>query len=133
MSAPGRPAAVPHRPHPPAPADLARWLALRLYRGHRAEPVRVLEALAAVAAARAAARPPAGTPDVARLPAHDPAARLCLRVARRALAGAQPPELAGATRWHRASADPPWARGRVPCAEFGDYLFYRDNDGEEGA
>jgi hypothetical protein len=126
MSASGRPTAIPHGPEPAAPRDLARWLALRLYRGHRSEPVRVLEALAAVEAARLSARPPAGTPQADARPADTPAGRLCLRLARRALAGAVPAGLEGADRWHRTGADPAWARGHVPCAELGGYLFYRN-------
>jgi hypothetical protein len=124
VNARSRPAAVPYRPQPPDGEELVQWLALRLYRRHRAEPVRTLEALAAVEAARLAARPPAGTPARAPLPAGDPAAGLCRRIARRALAGSRPPGLASAVRWHRAATEPAWARGRLPCAEIGGFLFY---------
>lgn len=120
----GRPALIPHARRPASEAELADWLARRLHARHRGQPVRVLEALAAVLVARLAhdGRPPA--PAGPPLPA-DPHLAVCRRIARRALAGAPAPaEAAGATRYHHADVHPAWARGRMPCGTLGDFVFY---------
>ncbi len=50
----------------------------------------------------------------------------CIRIARRAAAGALADPTGGATHYHAASANPPWARGKAPSAEIGGHLFYGD-------
>jgi hypothetical protein len=121
----GRPALTPHRPGPATPDALAAWLAGRLYARHRGEPVRVLEAIAGVLVRRLALDGPAGAPSPVPLPAGDPHAAVCRRVARRALAGGTgPAETAGATRYHNADIAPPWALDRVPLATVGGFHFY---------
>ena len=50
----------------------------------------------------------------------------CLRIARRAVAGALVDPTDGATHYHGAAANPPWARGRAPGVEIGGHLFYAD-------
>lgn len=106
--------------------DDAARIALRLYRVHRGESIRALEALAVAEANRlqaAGARPrPGRTPAP---PPTDARYRACLRAARRALAGTLVDEVAGATRYHRREAEPPWARRRIPAVEIGGFLFYR--------
>ena len=48
----------------------------------------------------------------------------CLRIARRAITGALDDPTHGATHYHGAAANPPWARGRAPSAEIGGHVFY---------
>ncbi len=55
----------------------------------------------------------------------DPGFLMCRRIARRAVAGALPDASGGALLWHDALRLPPWAVGRVPCAELGGLAFYR--------
>jgi hypothetical protein len=50
---------------------------------------------------------------------------LCRRVARRALCGSLADPTQGANAFHRIEASPPWARGLLPVAMYGSYLFYR--------
>ena len=50
----------------------------------------------------------------------------CLRIARRAAAGALIDPTGGATHYHGQKANPPWARGRAPSAEIGGHVFYAD-------
>jgi N-acetylmuramoyl-L-alanine amidase len=50
---------------------------------------------------------------------------LCRRVARRALRGCLADPTRGANAFHRIEASPEWARGLLPVATFGPYLFYR--------
>ena len=120
----GRPALIPHAARPASDAELVDWLARRLHARHRGEPVRVLEALAAVLVARLRARQAPNAPAGPPLPA-DPHLAVCRRIARRALAGAAvPAEAAGATRYHHADVHPAWARGRMPCGTLGDFVFY---------
>ncbi len=52
--------------------------------------------------------------------------RICLRIARRAVSGALADPTQGATHYHAASAHPPWAAGREPCAVIGRHKFYND-------
>lgn len=139
----------------PAPAvsnakDAIDTLARTLWAEARAQPVRGIEALAAVilnragraaadglapsARVAAACRDPAGFacwdeghPDNAAMLAvagTDLVFATCLRVARRALAGLLPDPTGGATRYHNRSDHPIWAAGRSPSAEIGDRLFY---------
>ena len=120
----GRPAMMPHGRRAATDAELADWLARRLHARHRGEPVRVLEAIAAVLVARlrrdGAPPAPAGS-----APAGDPQLPVCRRIARRALAGtAAPAEAAGATGYHHADVLPAWARGRMPSGTLGDFIFY---------
>lgn len=50
----------------------------------------------------------------------------CLRIARRAVAGALEDPTNGATHYHAKGSFPPWARGRKTSAEIGNHLFYND-------
>lgn len=52
--------------------------------------------------------------------------RICLRIARRALAGSIDDPTKGATHYHTRAVAPAWARGREPSAEIGSHLFYND-------
>lgn len=49
----------------------------------------------------------------------------CLRIARRALAGALPDLTRGATHYHADYVSPDWARGETPTLIIGRHLFYR--------
>lgn len=128
-------------------------LARTLWGEARGEPVRGLEAVAAVVMNRvhrarlrggywwggsvvAVCRAPEqfacwtpGDPNYAAqqsvLPG-EPVFGTCLRIARRTLAGVLPDPTAGATHYHADSSYPGWARSRVPCAEIGSLLFYND-------
>lgn len=48
----------------------------------------------------------------------------CLRVARRAIAGAVDDATDGATHYHAKAVSPPWAKKKSPSAEIGNHLFY---------
>jgi len=50
--------------------------------------------------------------------------QVCLRVAGRAVTGALEDPTGGATHYHTLATNPPWARGRAPSAEIGGHLFY---------
>ena len=50
----------------------------------------------------------------------------CLRIARRAVAGALDDPTRGATHYHAGSATPPWAAGRTPSAVIGRHRFYNN-------
>lgn len=56
----------------------------------------------------------------------DPAFAACLRIARRAMAGTIADPTGGATHYHTLDTHPAWATGRVPCAQIGNHLFYKD-------
>ena len=56
-----------------------------------------------------------------------PAYASCLRIARRAMAGAIHDPTGGATRFHLIDAAPDWARGMLPCATLGGFVFYRQD------
>jgi N-acetylmuramoyl-L-alanine amidase len=129
----------------------AEVLALTLWGEAGDRPVRAMEAVASVVMARVrlAARPggPAhlgqGVAGVCRapfqfacwhpghprhaalmeLPAAAPDA--ACRVAARAIAGALPDPVAGATHYHDSAALPCWALGVAPTAEIGGLVFYR--------
>lgn len=114
-----------------------------------AEPVRTCEALAAAIVNQASyplasetARSDAGSHirRAARLAAcvdatcsqplaaapdpDDPLYASCLRVARRAIAGALRDPTAGAVRFHALAHRPSWAEGLSPKALIGSFLFY---------
>ncbi len=163
MAAPAlSPAAAP--PSPPAPVNQNRLalgaaretaidiLARTLWGEARNQPVRGIEAVAAVVLNRVALATerggwwwgdgvvavcrhprafPCWSPGGPELPkllavkAGDPVFDTCLRVARRAVAGVLPDATHGATHYHPASAHPIWAAGELPTAEIGTTLFYR--------
>jgi N-acetylmuramoyl-L-alanine amidase len=50
----------------------------------------------------------------------------CRRIARRAAAGLLDDPTHGATHYHNRTVEPAWARDRTPCAEIGNHLFYND-------
>ena len=52
--------------------------------------------------------------------------KICLRIARRALAGTLKDPTHGATHYHAKDAAPPWARNRKPSAVIGNHKFYND-------
>lgn len=54
--------------------------------------------------------------------------RICVRIARRAIAGVLDDPTHGAIHYHSRSTAPDWARTLSPSAEIGNHLFY--NDGE---
>ncbi|RDD60197.1 cell wall hydrolase [Ferruginivarius sediminum] len=113
------------------PAELdAAWIAHRLFASHADEPVRTLEALAVAEANRL--RRQAGRerlyPKLPAPPDDDARYRACLRTARRALAGALPGYIGGATHYHRRNVEPRWAAQMTPAAEVGDFIFYERED-----
>lgn len=140
----------------PGPTDEARpvdTLARTIWGEARGEPVRGMEAVAAVVVNRVAVarsrgghwwggdviavcRKPyqfscwnANDPNRPRLLAvtpDDPIFRTCLRIARRAVAGVLDDPTGGATHYHAVGISPRWAAGHVPCAEIGRHLFYKD-------
>jgi len=70
-----------------------------------------------------------GDPNRAKIEKVTPKNRVfqtCIRIARRAVAGALVDPTGGATHYHGLAANPPWARGRAPSAEIGGHLFYAD-------
>lgn len=144
-------AAVPEHPAP----DTVDVLARTLWGEARGEPVRGIEAIAAVVLNRVRrARDQGGCwwgntiIEVCRKPhqfscwnpgdpnrekllavrAKDPQFACCIRVARRAMAGLLDDPTGGATHYHNRSVEPAWARGRFPCAEIGRHLFYQGID-----
>jgi N-acetylmuramoyl-L-alanine amidase len=150
-------AAADVSPAPPAPggtlAEAIDTLARTLWGEARGEPVRGIEAVAAVIVNRvrlarrrggcwwggdviAVCRKPrqfscwnGGDPNRPKLLAvaeADPVFATCLRIARRALAGVLPDPTNGATHYHAVEISPAWAAGLVPCAEIGRHLFYND-------
>lgn len=114
-------------------------LTLKLLDLAGSESVRVVEALAAALVNDLHERPEEVTQDwsaaAAPLPGlcedgrviEDFGCRLalCRRVARRALRGSLTDPTRGANAFHRIEASPDWARGLLPVATFGPYLFYR--------
>jgi hypothetical protein len=103
------------------------------------ESVRVVEALAAALVNDLRERPVEAIQDWSAAPAPLPGLcedgrsvddfgcrlALCRRVARRALRGSLADPTRGANAFHRIEASPDWARGLLPVATFGPYLFYR--------
>lgn len=136
--------------------DIAAAFAHLLFKFGRHEPIRAIEAIAAAIANDVDRGLPHIT--VPSLPAsetsltrHDrfaqrlavlaapfdisdhaeetPAFASCLRIARRAMAAAMSDPTGGATRFHAFDEAPQWARGMLPCASIGSFLFYRDDLG----
>ena len=121
-------------------------LARTLWGEARLEPVRTIEAVAAVVLNRLSRaadgdesivsvcrRPGAFAcwdetrpdyPHLLAVTAGEPVFDTCLRVARRAVAGVLPDATKGATRYHPLSAHPAWTTGALPTAEIGGLLFY---------
>ena len=121
-------------------ADYAREeaLTLMLLDLAGADSVRVIEALAAALVNDLRERPEEAAEDwsAAAAPAGlcedasvigDFGCRLglCRRIARRALRGSLTDPTRGANAFHRIEASPDWARGLLPVAMYGPYLFYR--------
>lgn len=52
--------------------------------------------------------------------------RICLRIARRAVAGSLDDPTCGATHYHTRAIAPDWARALEPSAEIGSHLFYNN-------
>ena len=110
-------------------------LTLKLLDLAGSESVRVLEALAAALvndlpeeAIRdwsEAASPPGLCEDGRVIDDFGCRLALCRRVARRALRGSLTDPTRGANAFHRIEASPDWARGLLPVATYGPYLFYR--------
>ena len=134
---------VPARPG--SPADI---LARTLWGEARGEPVRGIEAVAAVVMNRVRrggwwgdtvesvcrkrwqfscwnANDP-NRAKLERVSEDDRRFRICLRIARRAIAGSVDDPTGGATHYHARGLLPAWARGREPSAEIGNHLFYND-------
>jgi spore germination cell wall hydrolase CwlJ-like protein len=123
-------------------------LARTLWGEARGEPVRGIEAVAAVVANRvrkggwwgrdviSVCRKPSqfscwnpADPNRAKLERVDESDRvfrICVRIARRAIAGSVVDPTAGATHYHVRGCVPAWAHGREPSAEIGNHLFYND-------
>ena len=138
---------------PAAPDAAADILARTLFGEARGEPVRGQEAVAAVVLNRVRrARHRGGwwwggtvaevclkpfqfscwnatdpnRPKILAATAADPVFAACLRIARRALAGALADPTGGATHYHAAGRTPLWAVGREPSAVIGGHIFYND-------
>lgn len=130
---------------PGSPADI---LARTLYGEARGESVRGIEAVAAVVmnrvqkggwwgnAVEAVCRKPfqfscwnegdPNRPKLERVDETDRVFRICIRIARRAIAGVLDDPTGGATHYHTRGVFPAWAKGREPSAEIGGHLFYSD-------
>ncbi|MCP5367672.1 MAG: cell wall hydrolase [Hyphomicrobiales bacterium] len=70
-----------------------------------------------------------GDPNRAKIQAadrDDPAFAACLRIACRALAGVLADPTHGATHYHAKGLEPAWARTRPHCAEIGNHRFYNN-------
>lgn len=114
-------------------------LTLRLLDLAGGESVRVVEALAAALVNDLRERPEEAIRDWSAAPGAAPGLAedgrtfdefdcrlaLCRRVARRALRGSLSDPTRGANAFHRIEASPEWARGLLPVATYGPYLFYR--------
>lgn len=148
FTAPDRSVNPPPAHQPAAPHGTAERLARLLQRLAERDSVRAIEGVAASLCNRAEqlARPDAagarrfasrsealagllddrgagtGGPDIAA----DPCFAMCLRVARRAIAGALTDPTGGATSCHPVEHTPRWAQDRAPIACIGRFLFYRE-------
>ncbi|WP_084536686.1 cell wall hydrolase [Azospirillum halopraeferens] len=146
------PPGLPAAPAAGGPVDAAvDTLARTLWGEARGEPVRGIEAVAAVVVNRvrraerrgglwwgndiiAVCRKPRqfscwnaddpNRPKLLAVTAADPVFATCLRVARRAVAGLLPDPTGGATHYHRIGITPSWSIGHAPCAEIGRHVFY---------
>lgn len=128
-------------------------LARTIYGEARGEPVRGKEAVAAVVMNRVAramerggwwwgatvaevCRRPwqfscwnEGDPNrakIERADERDPNFAICVRIARRAVAGALADPTLGATHYHVQGVAPPWAAGREPSAVIGRHRFFNN-------
>ena len=141
------PPSVVFAPTGGGPRDLTvDVLARTLWGEGRSEPVRTVEAIAAVIINRFG---PGGSvlevrsateqfpcwspvnPDHPRMLAVQPGEPVfdtCLRIARRALSGLLPDRTGGATWYHHRMSFPTKARNRLPCAEIGNFLFYTNQE-----
>ncbi|HTH15551.1 MAG TPA: cell wall hydrolase [Magnetospirillum sp.] len=128
---------------PGSPADI---LARTLWGEARGEPVRGIEAVAAVVMNRVrhggwwgdtvetVCKKPmqfsCWNPDdpnrakLERVDDSDRVFRICVRTAWRAIAGALDDPTNGATHYHVRGLYPLWARGRTPTTEIGNHVFY---------
>lgn len=135
--------------------DVALAFASLLLQLGRGEPIRCVEAIAATIANQLRSAPsdpraaPACFADPEQSRQHCLARRLaalaapfdatpmhakrddvayasCLRITRRAIAGALADPTGGATRFHSVDETPRWSRGRLPCTTIGGFVFYRD-------
>ncbi len=97
--------------------------------------VRVLEGIAATIVNRLASREDGSGPWLRELGAarlvppeltEAPAFACCRRIAMRALRGTLADPVHGATAFHRIDELPEWARGLMPVALLGSFLFYRE-------
>lgn len=52
--------------------------------------------------------------------------RLCVDIAKQAMAAQVQDPTAGATHYHRIGLTPPWTRNATQTAEIGQHLFYKD-------
>jgi N-acetylmuramoyl-L-alanine amidase len=137
---------------PPKPGSAVDILARTLWGEARGEPVRGKEAVACVVMNRVRTAQARGgrywwgadpiavctkpwqfscwnpaDPNRAKLEAvtmEDRTFRMCVRIARRALAGVVDDPTGGATHYHTRDVAPPWSRGRSPTAEIGGHVFY---------
>ena len=149
-------AAPPAAPSPGGPIEQAvDILARTLWGEARGQPVRGIEAVAAVIVNRVRAAERRGgfwwgdsvvavcrkpyqfscwnvnDPNRAKLLAvtpADPMFATCLRVARRAVAGLLPDPTGGATHYHATGLHPDWAAGHCPSAEIGRHVFYNTTE-----
>lgn len=105
--------------------EMAARVAAQLLHRAPGEPVRTLEAVAAAEVNRLrrwdASRRPQGSPVSSATSARY---ALCLRIARRAVAGTLATDVGMATRYHRDGAAPAWAKERKPVTEVGGFVFY---------
>ena len=146
----------PAAPTPGGPIEAAvDTLARTLWGEARGEPVRGIEAVAAVIINRVRAAERRGgfwwgdsvvavcrkpfqfscwntnDPNRAKLlavTAADPVFATCLRVARRAVAGLLDDPTVGATHYHATGLHPDWAAGHGPSAEIGRHVFYNTTE-----
>lgn len=68
--------------------------------------------------------PSGGCPDAMVVVPGDPCLAVCVRIARRAVAGVLEDPTGGATCYHARSVHPRWAWSRIPSAEVGEHIFY---------
>lgn len=133
---------------PVKPGSAVDILARTLWGEARGEPVRGIEAVAAVVMNRVrhggwwgdtvetVCRKPMqfscwnpDDPNRAKLDQvteADRIFRICVRIARRAIGGSLADPTNGATHYHARFVHPLWARGRAPSAEIGNHVFYAD-------
>jgi len=146
---------APKTQAPPTPGgsveEAVDALARTLWGEARGEPVRGIEAVAAVIVNRVRAAERRGgfwwggsvvavcrkpyqfscwnandpnRPKLLAVTTADPVFATCLRVARRAVAGLLPDPTGGATHYHAVGLHPDWAAGHSPSAEIGRHVFY---------